>query len=129
MPEIPQEKIRELAAAVEDRKLKADEAKEDLNSAFAAAKAKGLELGAFKSAMKLRKLDPVKLKAWLDTFDACRDALGLDAQQDLEDAIAALERAAGEDGEIEIRDGDGKTLARFGKGIRKARGRAAETVN
>lgn len=121
---IDQDTIKKLAAAVEHQAVRADEAKEDLNSAYAAAKAEGLDLAAFKASMKLRKLDPHKLQAWLDTFDRCREALGLDAQMDIEDALDPKARRAAEklarmsrQDKISMRveDADGTVLTEIGK--------------
>lgn len=120
-------KIRELEAAVERMQDRADEAKEDLKAAMDAVGAAGLNKAAFKSALKLKKLKPVDLKSWLNTFDAVRDAIGLDAQMDLEDAIEAMAAPAGEDDSVTMTVG-GHTvdLTDAGRAIRKARGRSRE---
>lgn len=38
-------------------------------------------------ALAVSKMEATKAQAWLRTFDACRVALGLDAQSDFEDAV------------------------------------------
>ena len=124
-------KIRELATAVEQIQERADLAREDVASAVAAAKAAGIDPKALKLALSIRKAKPAKAKVFLDSFDACRDALGLDDQLDIEDAIDAAEKLdamAGPSGGATLTDGNGNVLAEFGKGegIRKARGRARE---
>lgn len=44
---------------------------------------KGLRLDALKSAMRLRKLDALARRAWLESFETACGALGLDAQLEM----------------------------------------------
>lgn len=124
-------KIRELASAVGQMNDRLNLAKEDAKAAMDAVGAAGLNKQAFKLAMRLKDMDQAKARVFLDSFDACRDALDLDAQLDIEDAIEAAEKLdamAARDGGATVTDSGGNVLAEFGKGdgIRKARGRARE---
>jgi uncharacterized protein (UPF0335 family) len=94
---------------------------EDIKAEWNALKTSGFPPKLVKEALRR-----IKLKDHDDTIDAYQLALDLEP---VEVTIAALDRMAGEDGGAELLDQDGKTLARFGKGARKARGRAAEAVN
>lgn len=131
---VPKGKIQQLATAVEQMQDRAELAREDVKAAMDAVGHAGLTKAAFKSVLKLRKLPPQKLGAWLRTFDAVRDALGLDAQGDLEDAIEAtgkLDALAAEDGGAALKAETDATIVDFGKGkaIPKARGRARTRLN
>jgi hypothetical protein len=79
--------IRTLVSAYDESDTRAVQAGEDRRAVVDAAKTQGLHPGGFASALKLRKLKPEKMQAWLRTFDRTRAALALDAQLDLEDAI------------------------------------------
>ncbi|MGP9819221.1 hypothetical protein ACTZWW_04330 [Salinarimonas sp. NSM] len=48
-----------------------------------AEKKHNIHPAAFKAAVKLHDMDPVKRSAWLAHFDHYRDALGLDAQAEM----------------------------------------------
>lgn len=96
--------IIRMAAAVDVAQQGADEAKAELKATFLDAEVQGLHIGAFKSALKLRKLSPVEQRAWLDCFDACREALGLGAQTDVEDILPA--EAKGKRGPKGFREGN-----------------------
>jgi hypothetical protein len=54
----------------------------------------GMVRAALRVAMKLRKLEPTKRRAWFVTFRHACESLGLEAQLDIEDLIA--ERAEAE---------------------------------
>ncbi len=121
-------KIREFDRAVEADELRVQDAQENLKAAYNAAKYAGLRKDAFKAARKLRKLSNADRKHWLETFHSTIDALDLDAQLDIEDAIeaaGAIDDTLGPDDSATISDADGNVIAEFGKGsaIRKARGR------
>ncbi len=87
-------RIRELALALEQMQERASEAREDVKAATEAAKDAGLDPAAMKLCLRLKAGKSVKTNAFLNTFDLCRDALGLDGQLDIEDAIAADEQQA-----------------------------------
>ena len=114
---IDKDSIKSLAGRYDRVQETIDEHKEDQKAIMGAVKAAQIEPAAFKSALKLQKLKPTKLKAWLDSFDACRDALGLDAQMDLEDTIRALDES---ETETEVHF-PGQGPLKFGGKHRKAR--------
>lgn len=66
--------------------------REGLNAIYDKGKADGIHPGAMKSARRLAKAKPGDRRLWFATFDAAREALGLDAQLDLEDAVAQAAR-------------------------------------
>jgi hypothetical protein len=108
--------IRDLDVKVDRLEVAAEGQKEDLKSMIdAGCAALRICKDAFKSARKLRKLKPGDMKAWLDSFDACRDALGYDAQIDLLDQIA--EQAANEKAQA---DAEKPARKRFRKGAELA---------
>jgi hypothetical protein len=76
------DEIRDLSARVAELEEDLEEPKDDLKLTIKqGCAALGLVEPAFKTAHKLkRKLEPVKLAAWLKTFDQARKALNLDAQ-------------------------------------------------
>ena len=80
--------IQDLDRRVERLEELAEGPKDDVKTTLdAGCAALRIRKDAFKSARKLRKLKPGDMKAWLDTFDACREAFGYDAQIDLVDQI------------------------------------------
>lgn len=124
-----QDDIRKLATAAEQMAQRLELAKEDAKAAMDAIGAAGLNKQAFKLAMRLKDMDGVKAKSFLDTLDACRDALSIDAQLDLfeapelsDDEIEAGQRFAAEPAS----HADESLAAAVGSAIRKARGPARE---
>ena len=81
------DEILELTKKIDQQQSFYDGEKEGLKSIYDSLLGFEMRPDAFKSALKLRKMKPTAMQAWLDTFDAVRDALGLDAQLDLEDVI------------------------------------------
>jgi hypothetical protein len=80
--------IIELTRKIDQQQDFCDGEKEGLKALYESVKGFEMRSDAFKSALKLRKMKPTAMTSWLHTFDAVRDALGLDAQLDLEDHIA-----------------------------------------
>lgn len=79
-----------------------------------AEKKHNIHPAAFKAAVKLHDMDPVKRSAWLAHFDHYRDALGLDAQAEMFPETAGVEDAddgAGEPDEWEENAPDAAPLA------------------
>ena len=117
---LSKDEILELTKQIDQQKSFVEGEQEGLKSFYDSLLGFEMRPDAFRTALKLRNLKPGALTAWLHTFDAVRDALGLDAQLDLEDAIAAQEKAADE----ELGIGKGKTK---GNGRSKSR-RAPEAT-
>jgi hypothetical protein len=79
------DEILDLSKRVLELEADLEQPKEDLRlTVKQGCKALGLRQDAFKSAHKLQKLEPIKLSAWLRTFDRTRKALNLDAQIDMD---------------------------------------------
>lgn len=104
---------------------KLDDAKTDLSELISAAvEKKNLHKGAFGWVRRLKRMDPVKLYAWLQNFDAYREHLALDdlAGESLEldegtkaaKAKAAGKRGSGkrkgDDDEVGNGEGDGSSV-------------------
>lgn len=66
--------------------------REGANAIAKAAEAEGHIAAAMRLALRIDKMKPGKKAAFLRSFDTCREALGLDAQIDLEDAITENSR-------------------------------------
>jgi hypothetical protein len=61
-------------------KERADACADSAKAALEPLVEKGMRLDALKSAMKLRKLEPLARRAWFDSFETACAALNLDAQ-------------------------------------------------
>jgi uncharacterized protein (UPF0335 family) len=114
------ENIRTMADRLEATTADVKERQEDVKAVTEAVGNAGCDKAAFKLAVKLRGLEPLKAKAFLDSFDACRDALDLDAQLDLIDAINETEA---NDPTVRIGDGPEMKLSTFKKAARRVGGR------
>jgi hypothetical protein len=86
---LPFSKIRELAKALEDAQDQVAELSEVVKAAMDTIGEHRMVKSAFKLAVCLKNMDAAKQSDWLRTFDQVREALGLDDQLDLVDAIEA----------------------------------------
>jgi hypothetical protein len=75
--------IERCVAFHDAEKDRADIAAENAKAALEPLVEKGMRLDAVKSAMKLRKLEPLARRAWFDSFEAACAALDLDAQLEM----------------------------------------------
>jgi hypothetical protein len=64
-------------------KERADLVAENARAALEPLVEKGMRLDALKSAMRLRKLEPLARRAWFDSFEASCAALAIDAQLEM----------------------------------------------
>lgn len=87
--------IRRYSTRLDKQQDAVDGEKDSLKAIYEEVKRNGIRPDALRSARKLRRLKPADLRAWLTTFDACREALGLDAQMDIEDVKPEPRPAAG----------------------------------
>lgn len=78
--ELPSERVlKSLVRLSEQTRSKTGSLAGELGQAIKdAADRHNLHAGAFKQAAKLRRMDPMRLRAFLDHFDAYRDTLKLD---------------------------------------------------
>jgi hypothetical protein len=93
-------RIRELTARVDEFEAEAKGPADDYKAEVkATCDALHLRKDAYQSARKLKKMlnstgkkgGPVAVAAWLETFNACVEAFGLDGQLELVGAIAEAE--------------------------------------
>jgi hypothetical protein len=92
------DRIREATQHVDELEAELEGPKADLNGEIkAVCNALRLRKDAYQSARKLKKLlgkvngGPLAVAAWLETFNACVEAFGLDAQLELVGAITEVE--------------------------------------
>lgn len=116
---LPNHEILALVTRADNQGDTVDGERQSLRAIFGEAKAAGLQPAGMKAAMKLRKLKPQTMKAYLDTFDAVRLAIGLDNQLDLEDSIAAAKAA-----DRDLADGNGEVPSE--RPARRDRGRVRQ---
>lgn len=69
--------------------------REGVKAIYDKAKGDGIRPDALKVARRIQKMAPTERHAWFETFDAAREAMALDAQGELEDAIKASRPLAG----------------------------------
>lgn len=88
-----------LLACVNFHDVERDKADTHKDSALAAlqplADKHGMRLDAVRSALKLRKLEPAEVAAYLEDFAFAVSALGLDAQRGMFDSLRNLRDAEG----------------------------------
>jgi hypothetical protein len=75
--------IERCVAFHDSEKERADLLAENAKAALEPLVEKGMRLDALKSAMKLRKLEPLARRAWFDSFEAACSALAIDAQLEM----------------------------------------------